>query len=329
MELIHKVNIPKRAQGYDHTTRFSLWGSCFSSELTAYLQDNLFTVHSSPFGIMYNPASIAKGLQRVLEGKIFDESELFEQDGIWYSNMHHGDYASHDKGLALSRINEDLEHLKNVLKDINVWVFTFGTSYIYEEVKTSEVVNNCHRRPAKDFSRRRLTVEEIVSLWKPLVARLQEAGGEVIFTVSPICHYRDGAHESRLSKAVLLLAIDALQEESSRVGYFPSYEIMMDELRDYRFYAEDLVHPSLTAVRYIMERFAETHIDALATESILTRWSALRKLLAHRPMTTHPDRLRAHYFSLLEKLEAFRAECPNEMIQKSITQVQSSLAQIR
>ena len=329
MELIHKVNIPKRKQGYDHRTKFSLWGSCFSSELTAYLQDNLFTVHPSPFGIMYNPASIAKGLEMVLDGKVFDEGNLFEQSGIWYSNMHHGDYASHDKGLALSRINADLTHLQSVLDEVDVWVFTFGTSYVYEEVETSAVVNNCHRRPAKDFVRRRLSVEEIVSLWSPLVTRLQERGAEVIFTVSPICHYRDGAHESRLGKAVLMLAIDALQDEFPEVSYFPSYEIMMDELRDYRFYADDLAHPAPMAVKYIMERFAETHIDALATESILTRWESLRKLLAHRPMTTHPDHLRTHYSSLLEKLEAFHTDFPNEVVRRSIIQVQSTLAQIQ
>lgn len=328
MELIHKVNIPGRKQGYDHRTRFSLWGSCFSSELTAYLQDNLFTVHPSPFGIMYNPASIAKGLEMVLNGKVFEESELFEQDGVWYSNMHHGDYASYDKELALSRINADLTRLQSTLQDIDVWVFTLGTSYIYEDVRTSEVVNNCHRRPSKDFSRRRLSIEEIVSLWRPLISRLREKGGEVIFTVSPICHYRDGAHENRLSKAVLMLAIEALQEEFSGVEYFPSYEIMMDELRDYRFYADDLAHPAPMAVQYIMERFAESHIDASATTGILTRWAALRKLLAHRPMTAHPDRLRAHYSSLLEKLEDFQADFSNETIQKYITQVQSSLAQI-
>lgn len=329
MKLIHKVNIPKSKRCYDHGTRFSLWGSCFSSELTKYLQDNLFTVTPSPFGIMYNPASIVRGMEMVLEGKVFEESDLFEQRGIWYSNMHHGDYASHNKNLVLSRINEELKILHETATEINVWVFTFGTSYVYEEIETAQVVNNCHRRPARDFSRRRLSVEEIVALWRPLLPQLLKSGSDVIFTVSPICHYRDGAHESRLSKAVLMLAIDALQQEFPEISYFPSYEVMMDELRDYRFYAEDLAHPSPLAVQYIMERFSESHLDTKDSKALLLRWDSIRKLLAHRPMTTHPDQLREHYTALLSKLEDFYKDFPNETVRKAIAQVQSSLSQIQ
>ncbi|MDO4770861.1 GSCFA domain-containing protein [Porphyromonas sp.] len=329
MELTHRVNIPKWTRLYDHKTKFSLWGSCFSSELTRHLSDNLFDVIPSPFGIMYNPASIAKGLRRVIDGTPFEEGDLFVQNETWYSNMHHGDYASEDKELALARINGELSRLHRAFRDINVWVFTFGTSYVYEESRAPhEVVNNCHRRPAKDFHRRRLSIDEIVEQWEPLLHHLLDMGGEVIFTVSPICHYRDGAHESRLSKAVLLLAIDELQRRFPSVKYFPSYEIMTDELRDYRFYGEDLSHPSPIAVKYIMERFTEACINPKTTKGPLVHWEKLRKRMSHRPMTKAPDKLRQHYSGIILELEDFNSQLHHPSVQEAIKHFQSLMDQL-
>lgn len=330
MELRYRVDIQKSKERYSYDTKFSLWGSCFSSELTNYLYDHLFNVYPSPFGIMYNPASIARGLEFVLGADTFVADSLFEQDGVWYSNMHHGQYASYDQSKALGLINDSLMRLREVARDIDVWVFTFGTAYVYEEKSTGEVVNNCHRRSAQEFVRRRLTVEEIVSMWRPLASQLVEYGGKVIFTVSPICHYRDGAHDSRLSKSVLMLAIDQIVSELDGVIYFPSYEIMMDELRDYRFYGADFAHPSTMAVEYIMERFAESYLDITETSAgeIVKGWGALRQMLNHRPMTDHPDKLRRYYTQLLRKLDDFYRAFPHTRVHEAILHVKSSLSQI-
>ncbi len=329
MELYHKVVIPKFPRRYDHGTLFSMWGSCFSTESATYLTDRLFSVIPSPFGIMYNPSSMARGMNILFEGKEFSADDLFLYEGMWHSNMHHGAYSGIERDEVLEHINDALRRLRESMSGVDVWVFTFGTAYVYEEsTPPYGVVNNCHRRPASDFSRRRLTVDEIVREWHPIISRLRSDGCDVIFTVSPICHYRDGAHDNRLSKATLHLAIDELMRLCPGTLYFPSYEIMCDELRDYRFYAPDMSHPSPLAVEYIMERFAESCIDRQATEALSSRWTKLRRRLSHRPLTKDKERLVRHYEELLGDLTLFLRDHPHELVRQAITEVQSAIRQL-
>ena len=170
--------------------------------------------------------------------------------------MHHGGFSHPDKDELLQRCEESRTIMRRALQEASTIIVTFGTAWVYE--KDGMLVANCHKLPAKDFVRRRLTAEEIVQTWQPIIEQMSDKYW--IFTVSPIRHIKDGLHENQISKAILLQAIDCLVSNSAVVSYFPSYEIMLDELRDYRFYAEDMVHPSQVAVDYIWERFVEAYM---------------------------------------------------------------------
>ena len=231
-------------------------GSCFSDEIGAQMQQRYLHVTCNPFGTLYNPLSIAQALTMT------ELPELVEHDGLWHAMSHHGCFSRADRNEAESAVTASIETMQKALKEATVVVVTFGTAWIYE--KEGEIVGNCHKLPESCFTRRRLTVEEIVDAWKPILAQYPDK--KWLFTVSPIRHIRDGLHENQLSKATLLQAVEVISSQYSYpkgtiisvVSYFPSYEIMLDELRDYRFYADDLVHPSSLAVNYIWERFVET-----------------------------------------------------------------------
>lgn len=241
--------------GYEDTVL--MLGSCFSDEIGRQMEERKMQVTCNPFGTLYNPLSIAQAIHMT------GLPELVEHDGLWHSMAHHGSFSRATKEEAEKAVAESIETMQRALKEATVVIVTFGTAWVYElsaiSHQPSVIVGNCHKMPEKWFSRRRLTVEEIVEAWQPILA--QYADKKWLFTVSPIRHVRDGLHENQVSKATLLMAVDQMVNSTWPNGkwqYFPSYEIVMDELRDYRFYADDLVHPSSMAVEYIWERFCET-----------------------------------------------------------------------
>jgi len=241
--------------GYEDTVL--MLGSCFSDEIGRQMEERKMQVTCNPFGTLYNPLSIAQAIHMT------ELPELVEHDGLWHSMAHHGSFSRATKEEAEKAVAESIETMQRALEEATVVIVTFGTAWVYElsaiSHQPSVIVGNCHKMPEKWFSRRRLTVEEIVEAWQPILA--QYADKKWLFTVSPIRHVRDGLHENQLSKATLLMAVDQMVNSTWPNGkwqYFPSYEIVMDELRDYRFYADDLVHPSSMAVEYIWERFCET-----------------------------------------------------------------------
>ena len=235
-------------------------GSCFSDEIGEQMEQRYMQVCCNPFGTLYNPLSIAKAL--TMDGV----PPLVEYEGLWHSMMHHGSLSRAAKEEAYRVIRNSVLTMEQALEEASVVIITFGTAWVYEvkseklKVKGERIVANCHKMPEQWFTRRRLTVEEIVAAWQPILEMY--ADKRWIFTVSPIRHVRDGLHENEISKATLLMAIERMiadQPLMVDISYFPSYEIMMDELRDYRFYADDLVHPSSLAVNYIWERFVDTY----------------------------------------------------------------------
>ena len=234
-------------------------GSCFSDEIGNKMKEHNLPVTCNPFGTLYNPLSIVNALNMT------EVPLLVHHDGLWHSMAHHGSFSRVDKYEAEEVIAESIENMQRALEEATVVIVTFGTAWVYE--LDDEVVGNCHKLPESNFTRRRLSVDEIVAAWMPMLRRYPDK--HWIFTVSPIRHIKDGLHENQISKAILLQAVDTLIAEyklqnteyrlhPSRISYFPSYEIVLDELRDYRFYADDLVHPSSLAVNYVWERFVET-----------------------------------------------------------------------
>lgn len=283
------VEMPAGLPRFSHRDRLLLMGSCFATNIGTRLLEAKFACDVNPYGVLYNPLSISAALREALAGKVYAEADLYEHGGLWHSPMHHGDFSAPTAAEALERINARLEAMRAELSRLDVLLLTWGTAWVYEEARTSRIVGNCHKLPERCFCRRRLPVEEMVDDYTELLADLWKVnpGLKVVFTVSPIRHVRDGLHANQLSKATLLLAAERLEDAfPDRVYYFPAYELVLDELRDYRFYADDLAHPSDLAVRYVWERFTQWCLDPGALR-LMAAHEDIRKALAHRPL--HPE----------------------------------------
>ena len=266
LQTIVDIKPSKWKIGYED--KILLLGSCFSDEIGEQMKQRYLHVTCNPFGTLYNPLSITQALTMT------EMPDLVEHEGLWHAMSHHGSFSRADKNEAESAIKASIETMQQALQEATVVIVTFGTAWVYE--KDGAVVGNCHKLPESSFTRRRLTVEEIVAAWKPILAQYPDK--HWLFTVSPIRHIRDGLHENQLSKATLLQAVEQLGD------YFPSYEIMLDELRDYRFYADDLVHPSSLAVNYIWERFVDTFCTNQTKNELvlqLKRWKHEHHRLLH------------------------------------------------
>ena len=256
-------------------------GSCFSDEIGEQMQQRYLNVTCNPFGTLYNTLSIAQAIN--LQSSI-SNLQLVYHDGLWHSMAHHGSFSRATKEEAEQAIRASIETMQQALKEATVVIVTFGTAWVYE--MNGEIVGNCHKLPESCFTRRRLSVDEIVAAWRPILDRYPDK--HWLFTVSPIRHIRDGLHENQLSKATLLQAVEQIVLHSypspATRRYFPSYEILLDELRDYRFYADDLVHPSSLAVNYIWERFVDTFCTPQTKNELvlqLKRWKHEHHLPLH------------------------------------------------
>ena len=264
-----------------------LMGSCFTENISTRLEAAGFDILTNPFGISYNPLSMADAVERILDGRGVGETQLVERDGLWHSWLHHGSFSRHTKEACLSACNESLSAGHAFLDACQVVMFTFGSAWHYRLQRDGSVVNNCHKVPADAFSCRLATLDEVVESWLPLLERLHMMGKRVLFTVSPVRHGAYGAHGNQLGKAVLLLAVErlraALGSSPSWFYYFPAYEIMMDELRDYRFYADDLLHPSSMAEEIIWQRFQQVLMTPQACDLVACNEKHARQQ-AHRPL---------------------------------------------
>lgn len=278
MKLYTSVDIAPSARQIGYGDKILLLGSCFADNIGAKFSEHYFQATINPFGTLYNPASIAAAITNV------GNSQLVEHNGLWHSMMHHGAFSDKDKEQLIARCEQSRALLQRALMEASTVVVTFGTAWVYE--MEDRVVANCHKLPANRFTRRCLTVNEIVEMWQPIVASMPDK--HWIFTVSPIRHVKDGLHANQISKAILLQAVDQLGQ-----SYFPSYEIMMDELRDYRFYAEDMVHPSAVAVEYIWQRFVDTYMNK-DTQTEMRVLNQLWRDNQHRML--HPDTDEARTF---------------------------------
>lgn len=287
MNLTTSVHIPANSLRISHRQHILLMGSCFADEMGQKLHDDRFDCLVNPFGTLYNPMSILQSLERLLSGREFGESDLFQYGGLWHSWMHHGSFSGVNPQDTLDGIRRSFAQAVEFLRQTDVLVMTWGTnrSYFYQD----QLVANCHKVPEKQFRTRDFGVEEIVNCTTEVLNRLWQVNPQlhVVLTVSPIRYVKYGLHESQLSKATLLLAADALQRQfPDTVHYFPAYEILMDELRDYRFYADDLVHPSSLAVQYVYERFTSCFVDK-QDQLISAECRKLVREMQHRPL--HPE----------------------------------------
>lgn len=326
MEFRTKIDIPASELRINHHSKVMLLGSCFALHIGQQLLQSKFDINVNPFGILYNPASIATVIHRIIDSTLFTADELRENQGLYVSFLHHGSFSKPDKEETLQKINASLQQAIKDLQNTDTLIITFGTAYVYTLKESGSTVANCHKFPASIFNRERMSVECIVSIWNKLIKELKNInpGLNILFTVSPIRHWKDGAHDNQLSKATLLLAIDALQNEFGNLHYFPSYEIVMDELRDYRFYDEDMIHPNPTAIGYIWERFTDTFFDR-ETMQIISQWQKLLQAVNHRPFNIQAGEHKQFLRQTLLKLQTFQDKYPYLDCEKEIVTLKNRI----
>ena len=286
MKLMTEVGLPDYPIRLDHDSPVLLMGSCFTENIGRLLDRYLFPVCINPFGVTYNPLSVKKGLEVLIHKEVYGPAELNLYNGLWFSFDHYTGFSSPDRQVTLDNINRALNTAKEILKKAGILILSWGTSWVYQYNETGQVVCNCHKIPAREFTRTRLGPGDIVAAYESLIPMLLEFNSKlkILYTVSPVRHWKDGAHGNQLSKSALLLAGDALQKKfPDQFFYFPSYEIVMDELRDYRFYAEDMLHTNELATSYIWEKFKEVLVSDKSGQ-VITDLEPLLKLAGHRPL---------------------------------------------
>ena len=326
MEFRTKVELPVGQGEIRHSDSISLWGSCFAENIGKLLSDNKFDCDVNPFGVLYNPLSIAKSMSILLDGKPYHEKDLRFDKGIWYSLMHHSSFSSTNQSECLEKINLRIVKGREMLGKARWIIFTWGTARVYEWKETGEIVGNCHKLPDRLFTRRLLGVEEVVSVFGSLLKKIHliYPDAQFLYSVSPIRHAKDGMHGNQLNKAVLLLAIEKLCREIPSCHYFPSYEIMLDELRDYRFYADDMLHPTPLAVNYIWECFCSSFFTA-DTLRIMKDWQEIRKALEHRPFDAKSEAYYTFLSQIMLKIERLKEKFPYLDVQNEIALCQTRL----
>ncbi len=283
MNFTTPIPIPKSANPIDYNSKIVLLGSCFSENMGKKFEYFKFQNTVNPFGIIFNPVSIEKLIERVVNQEEFTENDIFFHNERWHCYEVHSDCSRVDKEELLLTLNQILRSTHEQILQTTHLIITYGTSWVYTLKSTKEVVANCHKIPQNLFNKEILSVESIEKSIQSTISLIQKVNPSCnfIFTISPVRHLKDGFVENQRSKAHLITALPSAIYHLPSATYFPSYEIMMDELRDYRFYAEDMLHPSQVAIDYIWERFSETTISE-ESHSIMQEVETIQKGLAHR-----------------------------------------------
>ena len=287
MNFFTKVDLPSSDLQIDYKSKLAFFGSCFADNISAQFASRKFSVLANPFGTVYNPLSAAMQIKAIANGKIFGEKDVFQDaQGLWLCWNAHGSLSGKSREESIDKLNAATHETREFLQDADVVFVTLGTAFVYFLKESGIAVSNCHRQDPNMFIRKMISVDHAAEALKSIVRDLQKIKRDgilrlqaspsaqddtfhIVFTVSPLRHMSDGAHNNALSKATLQLAVEkVIQEIASPVDYFPSYEIVMDELRDYRFYDSDMIHLSKTAEEYIFERMEETYCNEKTRENI-------------------------------------------------------------
>jgi hypothetical protein len=282
MNLQTEIKINPLEQTIHYGDGLLFLGSCFADEVGALCRGLGFDALVNPFGVLYNPASIVQSVERLNSGKPFCHDDVIRVgEGQYCTFSHNTAFWNTTEEALLQQVNQSLAEAHAHFLDSKWVVISLGTSWVFRNKETQEVVSNCHKLPAHQFERQFLSVEQSSQYLSGIVQ--QHSDKQFIFTVSPLRHLKDGLHENQLSKAALLFAVDQVCKQFENAHYFPAYEILLDELRDYRFYKEDMVHPTEQAVRYIWERFVDFAVDP-KEKSAMKAAAKLKQMLQHRPL---------------------------------------------
>lgn len=306
----------------DLTDSILTTGSCFADLFGQWLYNNKFDVLVNPFGTNYNPVSIHKSLMDSLTLDL-DEGLFVNHLGLWHHFDYHTQWSSDKKDLLKASIQKIHKEVNQFLKRSNVLIITYGTAWIYQYKKQNCIVSNCHKVPAKEFDKLLLTADEITASFDNLYTSLQRTrpGLRIILTVSPVRHVKDTLVLNSVSKATLRLACHTLSNQYEEVEYFPSYEIMMDDLRDYRFYERDKIHPTEEALDYISHKFSDQYFSR-EVKSFIAKWHTIRQAMEHRPYHPHSEAHQHFLKELLHKLEELKGTVS---VEEEIKKVQSQI----
>lgn len=303
------INAAPSAIQISHSRRLLLIGSCFTEHIGTRLAERKFNTLVNPFGIVYNPYSIANTLVKIQPGnQAFTETSLFENAGLWHSWEHHGHFSQPDKDETLAGINNACRQAADFFKKADFLLLTLGTAEVFALRASGQIVANNHKMPAAHFTQRRLSVSEIVENLLEVLRPL--ASMQIILTVSPVRHLRNGPVENQRSKATLLLAGEEICRHLDNAHYFPAYELLMDDLRDYRFYAPDMIHPSEVAVEYIWQVFSETFFSE-KTRLLNERIDKIRTAAQHRPFHAQTPQHQAFVKAQLQAIAGLKQEMPD------------------
>ncbi|MGN6437340.1 MAG: GSCFA domain-containing protein [Agriterribacter sp.] len=310
--------VPPFSETISHGHSILLTGSCFTEHMATHLANAKFSVLENPNGILFNPHSIAGSLTSYIENKTYNKEDLFYHNEGWHSWDHHSRFSDPDAEKALDKINHSIDKAHHFLQKANWVVITLGSAWVYELINKdnfragqSAIVANCHKVPANQFTKRLLTTEEVLSVLGNMFYRLFlfNPGIKIIFTISPVRHLRDGFVENNKSKAILIQAVHHLVEKFEQLFYFPAYELVIDDLRDYRFYAEDMVHPNYLATDYVWDQFRSACINP-SSVPLIKEMEKINVAIKHRPFN-EASQAHQHFLQAnLKKINELQAQYP-------------------
>lgn len=291
----------------DYNSKITLLGSCFSDNIGKKLSYHKFQSVLNPFGILFHPKAIESVIKNAISKKEYTEEDLFFFNGCWHCFEAHSKLSSSSKEQVLVELNKASASMNTALKSSTHIIITLGTSWIYRFLESGQIVANCHKVPQHKFKKELLSVTEINKSVSSIISLIREVNPDInfIFTVSPVRHLKDGFIENQLSKSHLISALHQIIKIHENTFYFPSYEIMMDELRDYRFYKEDMIHPNQIAINYIWEKFYENWFSDEALD-LKKQVLKIQRGLEHKPFNPNSNEHRKFLASLQEKIETLK-----------------------
>jgi len=310
MKLQTKISIQEETRSpINYSSKLLLIGSCFSENIGAKLAYFQFQSAQNPLGILFHPIAIENLITNAINEKIYIEKELFFFNERWHTFEAHSSVSSSNKEILLKTLNTAIQQTKKQITEATHLIITLGTSWVYRHIETDTIVANCHKIPQKKFLKELLSVDEITQSLEATIALIKSVNShlKILFTISPVRHLKDGFIENQQSKAHLIAAIHGSSNLSE--GYFPSYEIVMDELRDYRFYAEDLVHPNTIAIQYVWEKFVTAWISETAQMN-MREVEIVQRGLAHKPFHENSEQHQQFLKTVQKKIEKLQSKFP-------------------
>ncbi len=308
MNLYTEISLNPVGNQMDYSSKLLLLGSCFSETIGRKFDYFKFQNVQNPFGLVFNPISLEIMVGRAIENDLFSEKDIFQYNDIWKCFDAHSQLSSMDKIECLKNLNTALQDLKEALITATHIVFTYGTSWVYRHIERDKIVANCHKLPQKNFKRELLSIDIISKSIQNTIDKISTVNSKasIILTVSPVRHIKDGFVENSRGKAHLISAIHTIPQAS----YFPSYEIMMDELRDYRFYSEDMLHPNKTAIEVVWEKFSKVWISVRA-ESLQKEITSIQSGLLHKPFNPLSEEHLRFSENIQQKITALQQRFPH------------------